>query len=339
MGDIYNSIAVIFYNVTNAIVAKVYSTTLILYKGVIPYLFVLFILVWTIKKISTAEHFSLKDLYPSVIFTFTFIVVEIILLNEKIYYFFLEDVFQYPRDALSSVVIGILNDTKNSTNPNEIIKTLITSISTTQAVLDQADGGWFDFNFTSKLLSVVFWIVSLVLIILVCGITIVSTLLARILISFFGFMLPFVLWSKTRGYFAGWLRTYISFSLYAPLAVLFASVAVQFGTYSTSIMLDVGKNENIDLMSFMIVIVGFVLCIYFLLKIPNLVNGVVGSSNDSMTGASGIIGFAGGYLGGKLQDLMKGAKGKAKELMGFGKDKGGNKNETINPMDESSAHS
>lgn len=342
MNEIYNSIAVIFYNVTNAIIAKVYASTLVLYKGIIPSLFVLFLAIWIIKKISSEEGFGLRDLYPSVIFVLTFLVVEIVLLNERIYYSFLE-IFQIPRNALTSVITGILEDSSSSTNPNDIITSLVTSISATQAILDQADGGWFDFNFTSKLLSVVFWLVSLVLIILVCGITILSTLLARILISFFGFMLPFVLWSKTRGYFGGWLRTYISFSLYAPIAVLFASVAVQFAKYGTSIMLKVGENENIDLMSFMIIIVGFVLCIYFLLKIPNLVNGVVGSSNDSMTGASGIIGFAGGYLGGKLQDLMSGAKSRAggavDKVKEWIKSKGGDNNESSeNPIDPSSTH-
>lgn len=336
--DLYQVITEIFAKVTDEIIVKTFNATQDIFgSGFFNGVIIITALVWLVSKMAKSEQFAVKDTYPILVFLLTFYSVYFITQNQGIYIEVL-DLFQMPRNALTYIAQQIIGD---NAHPAEILKSLYVGFQSTQRVLDEADGAWYSFNFISKTLSVIFFLLSVILIAVLAFILILSTLIARIILSFGAFMFLCLLWSKTRGFFFSWLKLYLSFSLYAPLGVILGSVALEFGKYASNSAVRMGEAGSIDTFSMLVVIVGMVLSIFMFLKIPNIVNGIIGTSNDSTTGASGVIGFMAGIAGAgvsKMMDYLKGKGGqgfsKLGELLSKGKDKGGEEN----PIDQDTQH-
>ncbi|GAA7260879.1 hypothetical protein HpCK38_17830 [Helicobacter pylori] len=335
--DFYQIIAEIFGKVTDKIILNTFNATQDIFgNGFFNGVIIITALIWLVSKIAKSEQFAVKDTYPILIFLLTFYSVYFITQNQKIYIQVL-DLFQMPRNALTYIA----QKTIGNTQPADILKSLYVGLQSTQEVLDQADGSWYNFNLISKVLSVVFFLLSMILIAVLAFILILSTLIARIVLSFGAFMFLCLLWNKTRGFFFSWLKLYLSFSLYAPLGVMLGSVALEFGKYASNSAVRMGEAGSMDIFSMLVVIVGMILCIFMFLKIPNIVNGIVGSSNDSTTGASGLIGFMTGIAGSGVSravDYFKGNMGQGLSKLGDFLNRGGKGGEE-NPLDQDTQHS
>lgn len=307
--ELFEIISEIFFKVTDNIIGGIYhSTTQIFTNTLFNLIASLAIVIYLIKKLAKNETFNASEVYPVACFILLYLTIFAIVYNESYYYEVLE-FLQFPRNSISYIVMNVLGESHKT--PTELLKSIATSINATQTILDEADGSWFSFNFTAKMLSVIFFLISLVLIVVLSGIIILSSLIARILISFFAIFAILAFWKPTRGFFFSWLRTYISFSLYAPLGILIGAVAVEFGKFGGTIATGMGAEQTLDLSAFIAIISGMVLCIFLLLLIPTFINSCLGTSNNGTTGASGMIGFLGGVAGGLTSKAIDFARDKA----------------------------
>ena len=340
--ELYKVIAEIFGKVTDNIIYGFYTNSKIIFSSqLFNGVAMLIISIFLFKKIAKGELMQNRDVFIGVVFIVSYFGIYFTLYNEAYYYNMLE-FLQFPRNALSYIVMGLIGETK----PENVLEALQTALNATQITLDKSGGEFFTINFTQKILSVCFFLVSLVLMTTLSFIVILSTLIARIIISFF-FVMVFLAFSKvTRGYFFSWLKLYISFSLYAPFGVLIGIVAMEFGKFGASVSAQMAQTKVLDLSSITGVIIGMILCIFLLLKIPNIINGIIGTHNDSTTGASGAIGFIGG-VGAALATKARGFAGQASSsfagralnkgkeaIMQRFKGKSGEKN----PLDNDSTH-
>jgi len=170
----------------------------------------------------------------------------------------------------------------------------------------------------------------------------VSGYIALIVLSIAPVMIPLLFNRNLRAYFFSWLKLYISYSLYAPLALIILGIALS--VIQKNLELPSTELEAIAtgfwsiLYHFLSGLILSVLCIYLLLQIPNWVSQVMGMQglNSGGVGAGvaatsfagvtaltgGVGGIAGGMLakaqgGSALAGMMKGGLGAmAKNLPG-----------------------
>ncbi len=185
-------------------------------------------------------------------------------------------------------------------------------------------------------LSFAFLMIGIILIVQVSG------YIALIILSIAPVMIPLLFNRNLRAYFFSWLNLYISYSLYAPLALIILGVALS--VIQKSLELPTTEIEAIATGFWSIAyhfssgLILSILCIYLLLQIPNwvsqvmriqgLINGGVGAGVATMAGASvGVVtGGAGSIAGGMLakaqgESILKGAtsgglKGLAQHIPG-----------------------
>ncbi|WP_297600056.1 type IV secretion system protein [Helicobacter sp. UBA3407] len=185
-------------------------------------------------------------------------------------------------------------------------------------------------------LSFAFLMIGIILIVQVSG------YIALIVLSIAPVMIPLLFNRNLRAYFFSWLNLYISYSLYAPLALIILGVALS--VIQKSLELPTTEIEAIAAGFWSIAyhfssgLILSILCIYLLLQIPNwvsqvmrmqgLINGGVGAGVATMAGAGvGVVtGGAGSIAGGMLakaqgESILKGAtsgglKGLAQHIPG-----------------------
>ena len=148
----------------------------------------------------------------------------------------------------------------------------------------------------------------------------VSGYIALIVLTIAPAMIPLLFNKNLRQYFFSWLKLYISYSLYAPLALVILSIAL--GTIQRGLDLPTEVQEIATgfwsiFVHFAPAIILSLLCIYLLLQIPNWVSQVMGiqglSSGGVGTGvglmAGTAIGVATGGLGAVAGGMLAKAQG------------------------------
>lgn len=166
-------------------------------------------------------------------------------------------------------------------------------------------------------LSFAFLMIGIILIVQVSG------YIALIVLSIAPVMIPLLFNRNLRAYFFSWLKLYISYSLYAPLALIILGIALS--VIQKNLELPSTELEAIAtgfwsiLYHFLSGLILSVLCIYLLLQIPNWVSqvmgvqglnsGGVGAGVATMAGAGvvGLTGGAGGIAGGMLAKAQGGS--------------------------------
>lgn len=177
-------------------------------------------------------------------------------------------------------------------------------------------------------LSFAFLMIGIILIVQVSG------YIALIVLSIAPVMIPLLFNRNLRAYFFSWLKLYISYSLYAPLALIILGIALAV----------IQKNLELPDTELKAIATGFmsilyhfssglilsILCIYLLLQIPNwvsqvmgmqgLINGGVGAGVATMAGASvgAVTGGAGSIAGGMLAKAQGGSALAGAMKGGFG---------------------
>ena len=137
-----------------------------------------------------------------------------------------------------------------------------------------------------------FLMVALVLIVQVSG------YIALIVLSVAPVMIPLLFNRVLRPYFFSWLKLYISYSLYAPLALIILGIAIS--TIHNTLNMPQAQLEQMAT-GFWSVLHHFfpsmglcILCIYLLLQIPNWVSQVMGVQGLQSGGVGGGLAFATG---------------------------------------------
>lgn len=170
---------------------------------------------------------------------------------------------------------------------------------------------------------VLLWLTTAILIIGILAIIMVSGFMALLILSIAPVMIPLLFNKNLRAYFFSWLKLYISYSLYVPLALIVLGLVVN----SINSIIDIPQTEIKetitgfwDFFAFCFKHIVFnCICIYLLLQIPNWVSqvmgvqglnsGGVGAGVATMAGAGvvGLTGGAGGIAGGMLAKAQGGS--------------------------------
>lgn len=165
--------------------------------------------------------------------------------------------------------------------------------------LQEIKGGWFSWASPEFLkILYVMWkifdfgqIYHLIFMIFVIGIIImvtVSQFICAILITAAPIMIPLIVFKNLRVYFYSWLKLFISYSLYAPIALIIYSIATSpfndIAKYSKNSQLIKSIYDNPGTFTFSLSMTTLI-CIYLLSKIPNWVSQIMGMQGLDSAGA------------------------------------------------------
>ena len=219
-----------------------------------------------------------------IILVFAF--VKTLLVNETLYEYGVW-VVRAPFEIFMEAVAYVLSRVGMEASPQEVLDSIVTSnVHLLESV--RAKGGWSDwFPF---FFSAVIWLVGTFVTVVIIMMLLVSTFLAHLVLSLAPLIIPTLVWKKTQSVFFQWIRLYISLSLYAPFTLLFGVVLVEINTLilsSVEAIKEGGFNENIKFI--FIVVILQVVTVLGIFRIPNIINQIIGSSNEgsSLSGSMG----------------------------------------------------
>lgn len=270
------------------------------------------------------RKFQSEEAVYQVVWTLlVFSFVKTMLLSTNSYDFFVE-IMKIPSNILLKAVGHVLELSGGQT-----MKEILDSIQTSNVGLLEmirAEGGWS--NWFPYFYSAVIWIVGTFLIVTIVLMLLISTFLAELVLSLAPLILPALVFSKTQGVFFQWMRLYISLSLYAPFTLLFGVVLIQVNKliqHSVQALRKEGFAENTEFI--FVVIVIQVLVALGIYRIPNIINQIIGSSNEgsSLSGSVGTASAGVTMLMGasKLSGVNLAGKGVEKGMDGIIKKLGG----------------
>ena len=210
-----------------------------------------------------------------------------------------------PKDILNqSISKYITKNNKDATVENGIKASAVAIGGTAGRIWDSA--GFT--NISGYFIATLLILAGGFLIITMIFMSLISVFLAQFVLCFLPFALMMWTFQKTTGIFFGWLKLYISLSLYEPISSIFGLVVAKTSEYTASITSNDAILEDLSLILGMVLLqIVAALCIF---KIPNLVNQVMGSTNEgsSLTSAVGTAG-AGGSIGKGIFQGIKGVGG------------------------------
>ncbi|MDR0579188.1 MAG: type IV secretion system protein [Campylobacteraceae bacterium] len=224
-------------------------------------------------------------------------------LHNKTVYNLLVNFMDIPNTILSQGINAVITGSIGKIIlPQDVVIEVSGSFADTAKNILDADG-WV----LPKVMYVIFCMTSMVLIIAIAGLSIISIFIAQVVFSLFPLIVPFALWKQTRGLVFSWAKTYISYSLYAPLATLFGMFAIKLAKFTKEEL----TKQSISDMDFQIissVIIGQIIIIFCVFKIPTIINQIIGSQNEggSLAGTISSLATAGRAVSGTTKTAAGG---------------------------------
>lgn len=204
---------------------------------------------------------------------------------DRYYYEMLVSFLDLPRSIFSEMVVQVVKSTNREATVSNIINVLYTSTDNlTSRIFKEA--GWS--NISAYLYGFIVWLTSTFLILVILLTTVFSTFLAKIVLSLGTFIVPFMLFKKTEYIFYSWCKLYISTSLYVPFTTLFGLVSIETTTLTMKLSktLENDFENSLNLLLALVIAQGLTTIAIF--KIPNIINQVIGSSNEGSSLTSGV---------------------------------------------------
>ncbi|WP_334087783.1 type IV secretion system protein [Helicobacter typhlonius] len=293
--NIFEIIVNLLKQTGNAIVANIYNAIGDLYSNNIAYtLLGLSLVLWAFMRIK-GDGFSKDDMFKAMIWISVFIIIKVALSSYQNYMDFLR-IFQLPYKWVSAGVSAY----GTAGNSSSLVNNMWSIVSDTASKYTEAIS-WK--NLAAWAILGLFLLAMLILMIAIVVMTILSQLMATMLLSLCALVLPLICWNQTRSVFFGWLKLYIGMSLWAPLCLLPA--ALPQSALAQLQALSNPTNDNAHLLIVPMVVAIF--AIFLLTKIPAWVSAIIGSA-DSSGGGSGLAGLAsaGGMA---ITRVLEGVKG------------------------------
>lgn len=180
---------------------------------------------------------------------------------------------------------------------------------------------WFDINPNDYLFTIIqlipwyiykffIWL----LLIGIVGIVLISSFTALIILAGAPLFIPLLMIDSAKQYFWSWLKLFISYSLYAPVAFVVLSLTLSPLSEFQDLMNSINGNEKIELIVanpwsyFFVKIVIALIGIYLLTKIPTWISQVMGVQGLDGGGA-GVAGMAMGTVAGITGGAIAGGIG------------------------------
>ncbi|VEG82405.1 type IV secretion system protein [Wolinella succinogenes] len=216
------------------------------------------------------------------------ILVKAIIWNRELFFLFL-GVMQLPADIFASAVSFVVGGELES-EPHIILDQLQTVLGDVGGViLDNV--GWTVSNVFSAIFAmIIFWLVSLALVLVIIFMLLVSKMISIVALGLAPILLPFLLFKATRGMFFGWMKFYISYSLYGPFTIFFGYLLAEISTLAIQTKADM--TSSFDLGNLFALIIAEVIIGIVIWKIPQFVNQIIGTQNDSGSLVGAINGIA-----------------------------------------------
>ncbi|MFW3352894.1 type IV secretion system protein [Aliarcobacter butzleri] len=282
--NIFKTLQGIFENVTGDIQNGLYQSAKTIFDNGFFNIAFAFAIVYigfliAFKKFGS-EEMAYKSIWTICVFSF----VKLMLLEQSMYQNMI-DVFNLPRNAFLMAISDLVKRTNSTADVQTIINTLYASQSLiTKTIFDK--GGLteiapFFYGF------IVWFTGSLMMLVIILN-TVFSIFLSEIVLSLLPLVLPTLIWKKSEYVFFSWIKLYISISLYAPFTMLFGLISVKVITLTIAIANAIDKDFEQNVQYILVLVLAQGLVIIAIFKIPNIINQLVGSSNEGSSLTSGI---------------------------------------------------
>lgn len=282
--NIFKTLQGIFENVTGDIQNGLYQSAKTIFDNGFFNIAFAFAIIWIGFMIAFKKYNSEEMAYKSIWTICVFSFVKLMLLEQSMYQNMI-DVFNIPRNAFLMAINDLVKRTNSTADVQTIINTLYASQSLiTKTIFDK--GGLteiapFFYGF------IVWFTGSLMMLVIILN-TVFSIFLSEIVLSLLPLVLPTLIWKKTEYVFFSWIKLYVSVSLYAPFTILFGLISVKVITLTIAIANAIDKDFEQNVQYILVLVLAQGLVIIAIFKIPNIINQLVGSSNEGSSLTSGI---------------------------------------------------
>ncbi|MEV9594027.1 type IV secretion system protein [Aliarcobacter butzleri] len=282
--NIFKTLQGIFENVTGDIQNGLYQSAKTIFDNGFFNITFAFAIIWIGFMIGFKKYNSEEMAYKSIWTICVFSFVKLMLLEQSMYQNMI-DVFNIPRNAFLMAINDLVKRTNSTADVQTIINTLYASQSLiTKTIFDK--GGLteiapFFYGF------IVWFTGSLMMLVIILN-TVFSIFLSEIVLSLLPLVLPTLIWKKSEYVFFSWIKLYISISLYAPFTMLFGLISVKVITLTIAIANAIDKDFEQNVQYILVLVLAQGLVIIAVFKIPNIINQLIGSSNEGSSLTSGI---------------------------------------------------
>jgi type IV secretion system protein VirB6 len=318
--NIFKALKGIFESVIGDINNGIYQSASAIYNNGFFNIAFAFTIVWIGFMIAFRKFGSEDIAYKSIWAIVVFTTVKMLLVNQSLYQTMI-DIFNLPRDGFTQVVYRLVKRGNSSADVENIINTLYSA----QALITKSifDKGGIS-NIAPFFYGFIVWFTGTLLMLAIILNTIFSIFLSEIILSLLPLILPTLIWKKTEYVFFSWIKLYISVSLYAPFTMLFGLVSIKVVDLTMAITNAVDKDFEQNVQYIIVLVLAQGLVIIGIFKIPNIINQLIGSSNEGSSLTSGVGTLSAGgaimsafskytgmkYSAGKAGGMAKSAAGK-----------------------------
>lgn len=293
--QIFKNLKAIFENVTEDIQNGLYQSSRMIFDNGFFNIAFAFAIVYIGFMIAFKKFGSEEIAYKSIWTILVFSTVKMLLINHSVYENLI-DVFNLPRDTFTTAIHSLVRKANNSADVENIINSLYSAQTLiTKSIFDK--GGISDI--APFIYGIIVWFSGTLLMLVIILNTVFSIFLSEIVLALLPLILPTLIWKKTEYVFFSWVKLYISVSLYAPFTMLFGLVSIKVVdlTMVTANAIDKDFEQNIQFILVLILAQGLVIIGVF--KIPNIINQLIGSSNEgsSLTSGVGTLSAGGAIVG------------------------------------------
>ncbi len=231
------------------------------------------------------KQFKSEEMVHKIIWTLSVFTFAKLIIADKSFYTYFISLINIPRDEFMIMISEMVTGANKNASLGQIIGTLkIAVYAISDALFSQS--GWT--NPTPFVFGVIVWISGTFLIILTLLNSVFSIFLSDIIISLLPIVVITLIFKKTEYIFFAWVKLYISISLYAPFTILFGLVSVHVGKYTMTVALMVQEDLEKSLQHILGLVVAQALIAVGIMKIPNIINQLVGSANEGSSMTSGV---------------------------------------------------
>jgi len=291
--NIYEIVETIFQNATDYITRGLYNGAQYVFNnGFFNVAFSLSV-IWLGSLIAfnklKSEEIAHKFIWTILLFAF----VKTIIYNQYMYES-LVTILNTPRDVFIDLIHNFVSDIDKNASVKNIITNLASSISSVGTYIFNQVGLN---NISAVFYGLIVYASGAFLIIVIFLNSVFSIFLSNVVLALLPFVLPFLIWKKSEGMFFSWVKLYISISLYAPFTLLFGLIAVETTRFTMFVSHNIQTDFKSNVMYIFALVIVQALTALAIFKIPNIINQIIGSSNEgsSLTGGIGTI-SAGGAI-------------------------------------------
>ncbi|MFX4232622.1 type IV secretion system protein [Aliarcobacter butzleri] len=282
--NIFKTLQGIFENVNGDIQNGLYQSAKTIFDNGFFNIAFAFAIIWIGFMIAfrkfNSEEMAYKSIWTICVFSF----VKLMLLEQSMYQNMI-DVFNLPRNAFLMAINDLVKRTNSTADVQTIINTLYASQTLiTKSIFDK--GGLteiapFFYGF------IVWFTGSLMMLVIILN-TVFSIFLSEIILALLPLVLPTLIWKKTEYVFFSWIKLYVSVSLYAPFTILFCLISIKVVELTMKIANAIDKDFEQNVQYILVLVLAQGLVIIAVFKIPNIINQLVGSSNEGSSLTSGV---------------------------------------------------